>query len=73
MTGPLASGQTEERGHPMSFGAGVFFVLAGLVFLLEWLDAFELSGAVWPVLLICLGMAVGAEGATSRRGRPLGR
>lgn len=62
-----------ERSHPMSFGAGLFFVLAGIVFLLEWLDVFEPLAALWPLLLICLGLAVAADGALLRRGRPLGR
>jgi drug/metabolite transporter (DMT)-like permease len=69
----MASIGSEERRHPASFSAGVFFVLAGIVFLLEWLDVFQLLAALWPLLLICLGVAVAAEGVLLRVGRPSGR
>jgi hypothetical protein len=44
---------------------GVFFVVAGIVFLLEALDVWELSLRVLgPVLLITLGVAVVLGGRT---------
>ena len=40
-------------------GAGAFFVLAGVVFLLDGLDVITVSVAwLWPVLLIGLGVAM---------------
>ena len=73
MNTPIVSADSDERRHPGSFGAGVFFVLAGIVLLLEWLDLFELLAALWPLLLICLGVAVAAEGFLLRFSRPVGR
>lgn len=47
--------------------AGIFFIVAGAVFLLERLDVFDLKlRFVWPFLLIALGVAVLLGG---RRGR----
>lgn len=57
----------ESTNHG-SLAAGVFFVLAGVAFLLERLDAFDLSLRVLaPALLIALGVAVLVGG---RSGRP---
>jgi len=54
----------ERRPHPASFGAGAFFTIAGIVFLLEQLDVVRLdAGVLWPLLLIGLGVAVAAEEA----------
>ena len=56
-----------RRLHPASFGAGAFFALAGVLFLLERLDVVQLSaGVLWPLLVIGLGLAVVAEEAVAR-------
>jgi hypothetical protein len=45
--------------------AGVFFVVAGVIFLLEALDVWDLSlRVIGPVLLITLGFAVILGGRT---------
>jgi hypothetical protein len=62
----------ERRPHPASFGAGVFFTIVGVVFVLEQLDVLRLEvGALWPLLLIALGLALAAEEAAAwlARGR----
>ena len=50
----------EDRGfEPATLGFGIFFIVAGAVFLLERLGIFEVRAAVlWPLLLIALGLAV---------------
>jgi cell wall-active antibiotic response 4TMS protein YvqF len=70
MSSPILQARVEEPRHPASFSAGAFFVLAGIVFLLEWLDVFQLLAALWPLLLICLGVAVAADGLLLRLSRP---
>lgn len=53
-------------------GTGVFFLLAGLLFLLEQTGVVALRGSyLWPALLIGLGIALlaGAVAPGSRRGR----
>lgn len=55
-----------DRG---ALGAGVFFVLAGVLFLLDQLDVLTLRASyLWPVLLIGLGVAVLAGAWTRRDG-----
>jgi hypothetical protein len=45
--------------EPAALGFGIFFIVAGVVFLLERLGIFEVRAAVlWPLLLIVLGLAV---------------
>jgi drug/metabolite transporter (DMT)-like permease len=54
-----------------SFVAGLFFVIVGVVFLLERLGVWDLRAAyVWPVLLIILGVSVIAGGRSRRRETP---
>jgi cell wall-active antibiotic response 4TMS protein YvqF len=50
----------DDRGFdPAALGFGIFFIVAGAVFLLERLGVFELRAAVlWPLLLIALGAAL---------------
>jgi hypothetical protein len=49
---------------------GVFFVIAGIAFLLDRTDAVELRiGTIGPVLLIALGVAVLVGGRTRSGGR----
>lgn len=50
----------EDRGYDAgALGFGIFFVVVGVLFLLERLGVFELRAAVlWPVLLIALGVAL---------------
>ena len=44
---------------PTALGFGIFFLVAGGLFLLERLGVFELRAAVlWPVLLIALGLGL---------------
>jgi hypothetical protein len=62
-------GRPERAGwpHPASFGAGAFFALAGILFLLEQLELLQLSTRVlWPLLLIILGLALIAEELVAR-------
>jgi hypothetical protein len=53
-----------ERGDDHGFdtgalGFGIFFIVAGVVFLLDRLGVLELRAAVlWPLLLIALGLAL---------------
>lgn len=55
-----------DRG---AIGAGVFFVLAGVLFLLDQLDVLTLRASyLWPALLIGLGVAVLAGAWTRRDG-----
>jgi LiaI-LiaF-like transmembrane region len=43
----------------LSVGAGVFFVLAGVLFLLDRLDVVEVRAQyLWPALLIAVGAGV---------------
>jgi lysylphosphatidylglycerol synthetase-like protein (DUF2156 family) len=45
--------------EPAALGFGIFFVVVGVVFLLERLGVLELRTAVvWPLLLIVLGLAI---------------
>jgi hypothetical protein len=63
----MSTTPADRRLHPASFGAGAFFVLAGVVFLLEQLAIIELgAGVLFPLLLIGLGLAVVAEEAIAR-------
>jgi hypothetical protein len=49
----------DERTNRASLVAGLFFIVAGVLFLLERLDVFELRLRVLaPVLLIAIGAAV---------------
>ena len=49
-----------------SLVAGVFFILAGVVFLLDELEVWGLQAAyIWPLLLIGLGVAVIFGGRSS--------
>ena len=49
----------DARANRSALATGVFFVVAGIVFLLEALDVWDLSLRVFgPVLLITLGVAV---------------
>jgi hypothetical protein len=49
----------DARTNRSALATGVFFVVAGIVFLLEALDVWDLSLRVLgPVLLITLGVAV---------------
>jgi hypothetical protein len=54
------SERRDDRGfEPAALGFGIFFIVAGAVFLLERLGIFEVRAAVlWPLLLIVLGLAV---------------
>jgi hypothetical protein len=70
MNVPITGPDPQDRRHPASFSSGVFFILVGIVFLLEWLDVFELLAALWPLLLVCLGAAIAAEGLLLRHRRP---
>jgi hypothetical protein len=58
-----------DRGFDSgALGFGIFFIVAGAIFLLDRLEVFEIRGAVlWPVLLIALGVALLI--AARRRGR----
>ena len=50
-----------------ALGFGIFFVLAGVVFLLETFGVIELRAAVlWPLLLIALGLALLVAAARRR-------
>lgn len=55
----------DARRSRSALVTGVFFVVAGIVFLLEALDVWDLSLRVLgPVLLITLGVAVVLGGRT---------
>ena len=55
----------DSRRSRSALVTGVFFVVAGIVFLLEALDVWDLSLRVLgPVLLITLGVAVVLGGRT---------
>ena len=46
---------------------GVFFLAAGIVFLLDRLGVWEVGGAVvWPLLLIVVGVAIIAGGRNKK-------
>jgi hypothetical protein len=48
-----------NRVDRLSVGAGIFFVLAGVFFLLDRLDILEVRAQLlWPVLLIAVGAGV---------------
>lgn len=53
-------------------GIGVFFVAAGILFLLDALDAIRLRASyLWPLLLIGLGLAIIAGARTrAHRAKP---
>jgi hypothetical protein len=57
-----------DRGFDSgALGFGIFFVLAGVVFLLESLGVVEIRAAVlWPLLLIALGGALLVAAARRR-------
>ena len=58
----------DERTNRASLVAGLFFIVAGGLFLLERLGAFELRLRVLaPVLLIAIGVAVLVGGRRSAR------
>jgi uncharacterized membrane protein len=50
----------DDRGFDSgALGFGIFFIVVGLVFLLERLGVLEIRAAVlWPLLLIVLGLAL---------------
>jgi hypothetical protein len=50
----------DDRGIDAgALGFGIFFVVVGVLFLLERLGVFEIRAAVlWPLLLIALGLAL---------------
>jgi hypothetical protein len=51
----------------INVGAGVFFVLAGLVFLLDGVEVIAVGTAwLWPLLLIALGTALVLAGRGRR-------
>jgi hypothetical protein len=54
------SERRSDRGfEPASLGFGIFFIVAGVVFLLDRLGVLELRAALlWPLLLIALGLAL---------------
>jgi hypothetical protein len=65
-----AANQHGRLPHPASFGAGAFFTLAGIAFLLEQFDVLRIdAGVLLPLLLIGLGLAVVAEEAVARLAR----
>lgn len=48
-----------DRPDPTSIGAGVFFLLVGVVFLLDELDVWQVRlSFVLPLLLIAVGLAL---------------
>ena len=50
-----------------ALGFGMFFIVAGVLFLLERLGVIELRAAVlWPLLLIALGVALLVAAARRR-------
>lgn len=52
----------------INVGAGVFFVLAGVVFLLDALEVISVGTAwLWPLLLIAGGVALVLAGRGGRR------
>ncbi len=60
-----------EPIHGGRVGSGVFFVVAGVLFLLNQLGAVSLRPAfLWPTLLIGLGAAVLVGGMMERGDRP---
>lgn len=54
------SERPDDRGFDAgALGFGIFFIVAGLLFLLERLGVLEIRAAVlWPLLLIALGLAL---------------
>ena len=50
----------DDRGFDSgALGFGIFFIVVGVVFLLERLGVLEVRAAVvWPLLLIVLGLAL---------------
>ena len=52
----------------INVGAGMFFILAGLVFLLDGLEVVSVGTVwLWPVLLIVAGVALVLAGRNGRR------
>ena len=52
----------------VNVGAGIFFVLAGLVFLLDGLEVISVGTVwLWPLLLIAAGVALVLAGRRGRR------
>ena len=58
----------EDRGFDWgALGFGMFFIVAGVLFLLERLGVFDIRAAVlWPLLLITLGVALLVAAARRR-------
>ena len=60
----------EQGSNRAALVLGVFFIVAGVAFLLEWLDVWELKlRHLVPALLIALGVAVllgGSRRSSSR-------
>jgi len=47
------------REHPGTFVSGIVFVIAGLAYLLEAFDLWEVRpGRLWPILLIAVGVVI---------------
>jgi fatty acid desaturase len=52
----------------VNVGAGIFFVLAGLVFLLDGLEVISVGTVwLWPLLLIAAGVALVLAGRRGHR------
>ena len=57
----------EPTTNRAALAFGVFFIAAGIAFLLERLDVWDVDGAsLAPILLIALGVAVLLGGRTHR-------
>jgi hypothetical protein len=55
----LSERRDDRRLEPAPLGFGLFFIVAGVVFLLEALEIIEVRASIlWPVLLIALGAAL---------------
>lgn len=60
-----------NKRHRRGTVIGVLFMLLGLLFLLEAFDVFELApAALWPILLISLGIGVLVGGGDGHEGDP---
>ena len=58
-SGSLAPARNEKRVDRLSVGAGVFFVLVGVFFLLDSLGILEVRAQLlWPALLIAVGAGI---------------
>jgi hypothetical protein len=57
------------KQHPGTFVAGVVFVIAGLAYLLEAFDVWDVRpGRLWPILLIAVGVVILASSRFFERG-----